>query len=177
MEFKSEYYKESQIESFIFSYGFKEGSAPIKENFKENVNLQNYLNNKLPISYNPLDYGKIITKFVYDNYTHFIIQTKEGNLINFKQFEGYNEVEIFNKGDIIVKFKDQFIAINKFIRILDNKKFLFKNNQEVLFVKNMKTKFISKLSEIKNFKNKFITFDIETFIKDSILKVYCISNY
>jgi len=41
----------------------------------------------------------------------------------------------------------------------------------------MKTRFISKLSEIKNLKNKFITLDIETFIKDSILKVYCVSNY
>jgi hypothetical protein len=82
MEFKSEFYKETQIESFIFSYGFKEGSAPIKESFKEILSLQNYKNNKLPISYNPLDYGKIITTFVYDNYTHFVIQTKEGNLIN-----------------------------------------------------------------------------------------------
>jgi len=34
----------------------------------------------------------------------------------------------------------------------------------------MKTRFISKLSEIKNLKNKFITLDIETFIKDSIWK-------
>lgn len=177
MEFKSEYYNETQIESFIFSYGFKEGLAPIKESFKENLSIQNYKNNKLPISYNPLDYGKIITKFVYDNYTHFVIQTKEGNLINFLKFDGYNEIEIFNKGDIIVKFNDQFISENKFIRILDNKKFLFENNKEILYVKDMKTRFISKLAEIKNFKNKFITLDIETFIKNSILKVYCISNF
>jgi hypothetical protein len=41
----------------------------------------------------------------------------------------------------------------------------------------MKTKFISKLSTSKNFNNKFITLDIETFIKDSILTVYCISIF
>ena len=177
MEFKSEYYKESQIESFIFSYGFKEASAPIKESFKENLSLQNYKNNKLPISYNPLDYGKIITKFTFDNYTQFILQTKEGNLINFKQFGKYNEIEIFNKGDIILTYKDEFISNNKFMRILDNKKYYFENNQEILFLKNMKTKFISKLSEIKNFKNKFITLDIETFNKENILIPYLIKFY
>jgi hypothetical protein len=41
----------------------------------------------------------------------------------------------------------------------------------------MKTKFISKLSTTKNLKNNFITLDVETYIKDSILLVYCISIF
>jgi hypothetical protein len=41
----------------------------------------------------------------------------------------------------------------------------------------MKSKFISKLSQIKNLNNKFITLDVETYIKDSVLIVYCISIY
>jgi DNA polymerase type B, organellar and viral len=177
MEFKSEYYKETQIESFIFSYGFRDGLAPTKEKFKENLSLQNYKNNKLPISYNPLDYGKIITEFKYENFTQFVIQTKEGNLINFKQFEKYNDIEIFNRGDIVVSYKDEFILENKFVRTLDNKKFYFENNKEILFLKQMKTKFISKLSAIKNFKNKFITLDIETFKKENTLIPYLIRFY
>jgi hypothetical protein len=142
-----------------------------------NIKYQNYKHYKIPITTNPLDYGKLVTKFNYDNYTHFVIQSKEGNLINFKQFEKYNEIEIFNKGDIILTYKDELISNNKFMRILDNKKYYFENNQEILFLKNMKTKFISKLSEIKNFKNKFITLDIETFNKENILIPYLIKFY
>src|SRR5712664_1536978 len=142
MEFKSEYYKESQIESFIFSYGFKDGLAPIKKSFKENLSFQNYKNNKVTISYNPLDFGILISEFKFKNYSQFFIQTKEGNLINFKTFGKYNEIEIFNKGNIILKFKDEFISENKFVRIIDNKKFLFENNKEILFMKEMKSKII-----------------------------------
>jgi c-di-GMP-binding flagellar brake protein YcgR len=67
--------------------------------------------------------------------------------------------------------------VNKFIRILDNKKYYFENNQEILFMKDMKTRFISKLSAIKNFQNKFITLDIETFNKENILIPYLIRFY
>jgi len=63
------------------------------------------------------------------------------------------------------------------MRVLDNKKYYFENNKEILFIKEMKTKFISKLSQIKNLNNKFITLDVETYIKDSILIVYCISIF
>jgi DNA polymerase type B, organellar and viral len=178
MKFKSEYYNETSIDSFIFSYGFKKGSAPNKENFKENVYLQNYKNNKLVISYNPLDHGKLIIKNNFNNYSQYILQTKEGNLIHFKQFDKYNEVEIFsNIGNIMVIYKDEWISENQFVRILDNKKFYFENNKEILFTKEMKTKFISKLSPTKNLKNKFITLDIETFIKENTLIPYLIRFY
>ena len=63
------------------------------------------------------------------------------------------------------------------MRVLDNKNYYFENNKEILFIKEMKSKFISKLSQIKNLNNKFITLDVETYIKDSILIVYCISIF
>jgi len=63
MIYKSEYYNETSIESFIFSYGFKEEKIIEKEKFKENVNFQKYKNNNLVISYNPLDFGKLISEF------------------------------------------------------------------------------------------------------------------
>jgi hypothetical protein len=63
------------------------------------------------------------------------------------------------------------------VRVLDNKNYYFENNKEILFIKEMKSKFISKLSQIKNLNNKFITLDVETYIKDSILIVYCISIF
>src|SRR6267154_2308125 len=95
MDFKSEYYNENFIEEFVFSYGFKNEKLDQKETLNPNLNFQKYENNNLPISMNPMDYGKLINK----------------------------------------------------------------------------------ISPIKNLNNKFITLDIETFIKDSILIVYCISIF
>lgn len=60
MIYKSDYYNETPIESFIFSYGFKSGLAEMKQ--KNNSNFQTYKNNKLVTSYNPLEYGKLIHK-------------------------------------------------------------------------------------------------------------------
>lgn len=178
MEFKSEYYNETQIESIVFSYGFKKGSAPIKETFIENIQFQDYKNNKLPISYNPEDYGKLTIKNHFENYVQFILQNKVGNLINFKQFKKYNEVSIFNKGDIMVTYKDEIISNNKFLRIIDNKKFLFENNKQILFMKETKgQKFITKIPFSKNMTNNFLVLDIETYIKNGILIPYAISIY
>jgi hypothetical protein len=44
-------------------------------------------------------------------------------------------------------------------------------------MKEMNSKFISKLAATKSLNNKFITLDVETYIKNSILIVYCISIF
>ena len=177
MILKSEYYNETPIVSFLFSYGFKNEKLSEKETINFKVNFQKYENNKLVISYNPLDYGKLILKNEFKDYTQFILQTRENLVVKINKFEEYNEVELVLGGESILKFRDDWISENKFIRTLDNKKFYFENNKEILFTKEIKTKFILKQSTIKNLTNKFITLDIETFIKDNILVVYCISIF
>ena len=177
MILKSEYYNETAIESFIFSYGFKNEKISTKEIIKTDLNIQNYKNNKLVISYNPLDFGRLISRIKIENYTQFILQNIGNILIKINQFETYNEVSLISGGNTILNFKDEWVSKNKFVRHLDNKKFYFENNLETLFTKEIKRKFISKLSATKNLKNEFITLDIETFIKDSILIVYCVSIY
>jgi DNA polymerase type B, organellar and viral len=178
MIMKSEYYNETSIESFIFSYGFKNDKISRREKFNSNVNFQHYKNNKLVISYNPLDYGKLVSKIKIENFIQFILQTNENLIVKINQFDKYNEVSLISGGDILFTYKDEWISDSKFIRNLDNKKFYFENNKEILFIKEMKgTKFIPKLAPTKNLKNEFITFDIETYIQDSILIVYCISIY
>lgn len=177
MIYKSEYYNETPVESIIFSYGFKDGLAPVRESFKTKLNFQNYKDNKLVISYNPLDYGKLISEFKWDNYIQFVLQTKDNYIVNFLKYDNYNLIEIVSGGDIIIKFRDEFISENKFLRILDNKKYYFENNEQILYTKEMKSKFISKLAQTKNLNNNFITLDVETYIKNSILTVYCISIY
>jgi hypothetical protein len=177
MIYKADYYNETQIESFIFSYGFKDGLSQSKDVKIQNLNFQHYKNNKLIISFNPLDYGKVlnITKLV--NETLYILIDDKNFIIKILHNENKNNIEISKDGDTIIKFIDNKLSDNRFVRILENKKFYFENNKEILYVKEMKTKFISKLKPIKIFNNKFITFDIETYIKDSVLKVFCISIY
>jgi hypothetical protein len=177
MILKSEYYNETPVESFVFSFGFKDEKISEKEIIKTNLNFQKYKNNKLVISYNPLEFGILISKTKFDNYIQFILQNNDNILVRINQFDKYNEVSLISGGNTILNFKDEFIMENKFVRILDNKKFYFENNSEILFLKDMKTKFISKLSATKNLKNKFITLDIETFVKEKTLIPYLIKFY
>src|SRR6267142_1595912 len=128
MEFKSEYYNETQIDSFIISYGFKEGIISEKNIIKSDLSFQKYKNNNLVISFNPLDFGKVLT-------------------------------------------------INKFVRIIENKKYYFENNKQILFSKENNSKFIRVLPKSNKLANNFITLDIETYIKNNVLIPYCISIY
>jgi len=177
LEFKSEYYNETQIDSFIISYGFKDGKISDKNIIKTDLNYQNYKNNKLVISFNPLDFGKILNITKLDNETLYFLQGENGLVIKILNSENENSIEIFKLGDPIIKFEDLKLSENKFVRIIDNKKFYFENNQQILFSKENKSKFISKLEKSKNLINNFITLDIETYIKDNVLIPFCISIY
>jgi hypothetical protein len=177
MEFKSEYYNETQIDSFIISYGFKQGYIENKNITESNLTFQNYKNNNLVISFNPLDFGKVLTINKLFNPTLFILQRKDNLIVKILSSENQNSIEIFRNSDLIIKFIDLKLGENKFVRIIDNKKFYFENNQQILFTKEIKTKFISKLEKSKNLVNKIITLDIETYIKNNVLIPYCISIY
>lgn len=58
---KSDAYKTTPIISIIISYGIREGK--IENKFITNPkNYQIYYNNKLPIAFNPEDYGLLLNK-------------------------------------------------------------------------------------------------------------------
>src|SRR5580692_2052691 len=177
MEFKSEYYKETQIDSLIFSYGFKSGQAPIKSNLINNLNFQIYKDNKLPISINIFDYGTLITSSRIENGTKYIFQNNKAEIIVIDKYDNNYNIEIFRNRVSLIKYTDNIISENNFVRTIKNNKFYFENNKEILFLKEIKTKFISKLTKSKNLTNNFITLDIETYIKDNILVPFCISIY
>jgi hypothetical protein len=67
MEFKSEYYIETQIDSIIISYGFKKGKVSDKNIIQSNLKSQIYENNKLVISFNPLDFGNVLSSTILEN--------------------------------------------------------------------------------------------------------------
>lgn len=86
-------------------------------------------------------------------------------------------MEYSKNGISLIKFRDEILLANMFIRIFDNKKYYFQDNSQILFSKENKTKFITKVEKSKKLTNNFITLDIETFVKDNILIPYCISIF
>jgi hypothetical protein len=177
MKFKSEYYNETQIDSIIFSFGFKDDKINRKDNLSININFQNYKNYNLPISMNQVDYGRLIMKNKIETGINYLIHNKNGETIILKKFEKSNEVEFFKSGISLVKFKDTLIKENKFMREIDNKYFYFENGVQILFSKILKTKFIKKIKKTKNLVNNFITLDIETFVDNHSLVPFLISFY
>lgn len=101
------------------------------------IKYQNYKHYRLPITINPLEYGKLILKI--DELKLFIIQVNRTNMVLLYEHEQFNIVKFFNEGNLVFEFKDHKYNDNKFIRSLDNKKFTFKNN---------------KLTEINNLLNR-----------------------
>lgn len=160
MDFKEQFYRDTRIDSILFSYGIKKGIISSKNPPKFKGTIQNLKNLAIPISMNPENYGRIILN--KDNI--FIIQNNKDQTINFTKFEDYNEVKYFKNGILLIVFKDILLDSNSFIRLLDNKQFHFKNGQQIFNSIDLKTKFISKLKIDKKEINKFITFDIETLI-------------
>src|SRR6266849_2103504 len=154
MKFKSEYYNETQIESLILSYGFKEGKIKNKDDINIKIKFINIENGEL-----------------------LIIQNKKGETIMFSKFNSYNEVEILKDGILLLKFKDEILSENRFIRIIENKKYYFEDGQQYLYVKDMKVKFIAKTKKSKKIIDNFITLDIETYKDENTLIPYIISFY
>jgi hypothetical protein len=173
MDDKSDYYKEQALKSMVFSYSIKKGKAKEKLTL-DNTDLRfhNYKHHKLPITMNPLEYGLLIRK--KDN--EYTIQISDTNLAIIIQYDKFNEVEIYRKGEIIYKYKDHKIDDPTFVRYLDNKQFTFKNNELILLTIDKSTKFINPLNLDNKLNNKFISFDIETYVnKDGIMIPFVIS--
>jgi hypothetical protein len=174
IEFKSEYYNETQIEFINISYGFKKGIIPNKENLLSNIPLLIVKDTKIPLSMNPLDYGRVM--FKKDKL--LIIQNKLGQTINFETLEEFNQIEIFKNQNLLLSFKDFKLNDSEFIRLIGNKKYHIKNNELVLQTMDFKSKFISTIKKSVELTEGFLTLDIETFInKDNILIPYLISFF
>jgi hypothetical protein len=171
---KSDYYKETPLKLMIFSYTIKNGLAKEKPSFnKIDLRYQNYQHHKLPITINPLEYGKLIDK-VENKYT---VQISSTNLVIITKFDDFNEVKFFKEGNFIYEYKDHKINESTFIRSLNNKKFTFKDGELILLTIDKSATFISTLKQLKTLNNKIITFDIETYIKNDIMIPYLIKWY
>lgn len=89
---------------------------------------QNYKHYKLPITVEPSQYGKII----YKKDKLFIVQFNKTNIAIITQFDNINQVRFYREGDFAFEYKDHIINDKTFSRIIDNKKYTFKNNKLIL---------------------------------------------
>lgn len=118
-------------------------------------------------------YGRLLRKF--DNV--YIVQINEKNTAIITVNEKHNEIEFFRSGILVYTWTDTVIDSNTFSRILGRKEFIFKDNELFLFKTEKPVKFINNLKPQAEINNKFITLDIETYIKDGVHVPYCISWY
>jgi hypothetical protein len=135
---KGDYYLEQSITSIIISYGIRSGKAPDNQIKIETV-FQNYQHHKLPITVDPLKYGKLIDKT--DN--KYIIQVNNKNIAIITVYSDHNEVNFFKEGNLVYSYKDYFGEDNTFIRVLGRKEFHFKDNEVVLLKQTKPVKFLS----------------------------------
>lgn len=87
--------------------------------------FQIYSYYKLPITIEPLKYGKLLDQ----TNNKFIIQLTTKNVAVINHYEKENFVRIFKNGDLVLEFRDKFINENSFIRTLNDTKFLFDNEK------------------------------------------------
>jgi|SRR5712664_1343626 len=90
-----------------------------------NIKYQNYSHYKLPITIDPLKYGKLI-EIIGNKY--IITLTTPTNIAVVEQTNNENLVRIFRKGEFIFEFKDLKIDDNTFIRTILDQKYTFKDS-------------------------------------------------
>jgi hypothetical protein len=91
------------------------------------MTYQNYSYYKLPITTNPLEYGKLIKKI--DNI--YIIQLTLTNILIINEYKNYNFISLFRDGKLIFEFEDHRIDNSTFYRIIKDNKFIFSNGKLV----------------------------------------------
>lgn len=79
----------------ILSNGFRKGKAERKL-VQNKIKFQKYYNKKLPIGYNPTDYGKVITQFEYK----YIVAIDSNSLVLIQKEDNYNLVQFYKNNNI-----------------------------------------------------------------------------
>jgi hypothetical protein len=89
------------------------------------IKYQNYSHYKLPITINPLEYGKLIEQIG----NKYIIHLNTFSILILNKKDNENFVKLFRKGEFIFEFKDLKISENTFYRFIQDQKYTFKNNR------------------------------------------------
>lgn len=174
IELQNNYYLEMPIIKLAFSYGIRDGKAIVKSQV-QNTNYHNYYHYLFPITFNPLEYGKLI----FHSGNNYIVQINLRNVAVIETKEGVeNCVKIYKEGQLIFEYTDKYIDQNSYCRVIGKNKFTFINNELHLTVSEKTSSFIKKVKAPLKFNTKFITFDIETFLDNNNKHTpYCVSIF
>lgn len=178
LSFKTDEYNNKIVNQIIFSYGIRTGKIEKQLTLTEvtkNIDYQNYKHYKLPVTLDPLKYGKIL---YHDKVTNtFITQIGQLTQAIIKKFSEYNYVEIMKSGNLVLTYKDIVTENNNFIREIGKNTFYYYNNKlEVITVKKS-NRFIKNQTRRYKINNKFLTLDIETKLIDNCHVPYLISYF
>jgi hypothetical protein len=99
---KGGYYLEQSIIGLIFTYAIRKGRA-LEKVINTKVQFHKYQNHKLPITMNPLEYGKLIIKI--DN--KFVVEMNNKNIAIITQLENENKVQIKKSNILIYEYTDK----------------------------------------------------------------------
>nr|QWL17552.1 DNA polymerase [Chroogomphus rutilus] len=176
LSLKSNYYTETVMDQIIFEY------------FEVPNNKLNYFKNKL-VNFIDINIPNDIKFYDFSNSTITLkiplnrnyeswVNILEGQYF-FKDINNKIIFKYFLKGKLLLDFMDYDYNNKYFIREFDNQKYyIHKDNQSIdLITKEMETKYLNKVNRAKKSKNKIITFDIETILKDNIHIPYLYSMY
>lgn len=171
---KSDSYQNQPFKSIYFNYSINEGAIdPRKKEVNRNIPTLNYYHYKLPITFDPLEYGDILTK--HEELT--IAHLKSGNTAVIKTIENQNEVKIFRNGSLVLEYIDKKTSDNSFIRSLGRNTYYYINNKQVLVQSTKKTKAIPIKRSEKEMNTDFITMDLETMVIDNKHIPYCVGVF
>jgi len=182
--YKNDEYKQEIIKEFIFSYGVRQGvvSDESRFEFKKPI-YQSYKNYKIPATFDPKGYGRIITSYTDQaGIPNLLLQVTPLTIAKVKHSEyDRNEVEIIKNGMTVLKYTDYWMDENKFKRVMGNNEatYYFNRSGEFQLFTIMKpTRFIKQKRANKKIDKRAVTLDIETYVNEQNEHVpYVISFY
>ena len=90
-----------------------------------NLKYQNYSHYKLPITMEPLKFGKLLEQIG----NKYIIQLNTTNVVVISQKQNENFVKFFRKGELMFEFKDVRKSDISFIRTISDQRYTFEKNK------------------------------------------------
>ena len=106
LELNSDHYISTPIIDFTISYGFREGILPNKQfNKDKDIKYLTYYHYKIPLTFDPLKYGKLLDHSANIYIIHKLIKT---NLAIIKVLDPENQIKvlIFKSGVLVLKYLD-----------------------------------------------------------------------
>jgi antitoxin component YwqK of YwqJK toxin-antitoxin module len=114
-----------------------------------NVNVQKFYNNKLPITFNPLEFGVLIDQ----DENRFTVKMSDKAFVIIKQVEDsngkINQVKYFKDNVLMYEWKDYYISDTSFRREIGKSIYTYANGELLLLTVLRPGKFIAKTKKAK----------------------------